>query len=105
MAVDIEAARAEFEAHFGAAPELAVRAPGRVNIIGEHTDYNAGFVLPMAIERETVILARRRDDRFLNAFAANPRRSARVNVDAGRGNPEEPWSDYLLGVAIELRLA
>ncbi|MDX9973984.1 MAG: galactokinase [FCB group bacterium] len=102
MAVDREAARAEFEARFGAAPATAVRAPGRVNIIGEHTDYNAGFVLPMAIERETLILARKRDDRLLNAYAANLNRSARVDLDSIARNAEEPWSDYLLGVADEL---
>ncbi|MDQ3413770.1 MAG: galactokinase, partial [Verrucomicrobiota bacterium] len=47
---------------FGVAPPIVVRAPGRVNLIGEHTDYNEGFVLPMAIDRATWIALRRRDD-------------------------------------------
>src|SRR6185295_7693626 len=46
-----------FEQRFGRAPRWRARAPGRVNLIGEHCDYNEGYVLPMAIERETVILA------------------------------------------------
>jgi galactokinase len=67
VSIDLAKARAEYEAHFGRAPEVITRAPGRVNIIGEHTDYNHGFVLPMAIEHETVMLACRRDDSVLNA--------------------------------------
>ena len=43
-------------------PALAARAPGRVNLIGEHTDYNDGFVFPMAIDREIVLVGRRRED-------------------------------------------
>ena len=50
-------AESAFQKHFGRAPKWTVTAPGRVNIIGEHTDYNDGFVFPMAIERNVVILA------------------------------------------------
>ncbi|HEY5281616.1 MAG TPA: galactokinase, partial [Polyangia bacterium] len=53
---------AAFKDQFGQAPEHLVRAPGRVNLIGEHTDYNAGFVMPMAIDRATWIALRPRDD-------------------------------------------
>ena len=53
---------AEFAQRFGRPPELAARAPGRVNLLGEHTDYNEGWVLPCAIDRDTVVLAARRDD-------------------------------------------
>ena len=60
-----------FAEHFGApAPRVAV-APGRVNLIGEHTDYNDGFVLPMAIGRATVIAFRPRPDRRLRAHAVS----------------------------------
>ena len=58
----------QFQAHYGRAPRWIVAAPGRVNLIGEHTDYNDGFVLPMAIERQTIIVA---------ALAPEPRRAAR----------------------------
>lgn len=47
----------QFEKRYGRAPEVMVRAPGRVNLIGEHTDYNEGFVFPVAIDRDTVVLA------------------------------------------------
>src|SRR5439155_5851792 len=56
-----DAVAREFEATFGRAPRL-YRAPGRVNLIGEHTDYNDGFVLPMALDRSTWVAAAPRDD-------------------------------------------
>ena len=52
----------EFERQFGRRPEVAARAPGRVNLIGEHTDYNGGLVLPCAVDRETRVLAAGRTD-------------------------------------------
>ena len=48
---------AEFQKHYGRPPRWIVAAPGRVNVIGEHTDYNDGFVLPMAIERYAIMAA------------------------------------------------
>ncbi len=102
MSVDIDKAKACFEAEFGVAAETVVRAPGRVNIIGEHTDYNHGFVLPMAIEHNTVVAARRRSDRTLNAFAANMNRRAQASLDNRIRNDAEPWIDYVVGVADEL---
>jgi galactokinase len=102
MSIDLKAARAEYEAHFGAPPVLVVRAPGRVNIIGEHTDYNHGFVLPMAIEQETVILATPRDDGVLNACAANLGRTGSSPLGRWERNSDESWLDYIVGVACEL---
>lgn len=102
MSIDIEQAKTAFLQEFGGKPETAVRAPGRVNIIGEHTDYNHGFVLPMAIERETVIVARKREDRALHAFAVNLGRRAVASLDHRVRNAAEPWMDYLVGVAEEL---
>jgi galactokinase len=51
-----------FKQHFGAAPTFVARAPGRVNLIGEHTDYNDGFVLPMAIDRDVTLVGTPRSD-------------------------------------------
>ena len=102
MSIDIGHASREFERHFDFTASVIVRAPGRVNIIGEHTDYNHGFVLPMAIEHETAILARGRDDLILNAFAANLDRTARADLNVRTRDPEDSWMDYLVGVADEL---
>ncbi len=53
----VPSVRSAFEDRFGHAPRFAAAAPGRVNLIGEHTDYNDGFVLPIAIDRSVVVVA------------------------------------------------
>ena len=66
--------REEFARRFGADPDWIVVAPGRVNLIGEHTDHNGGFVLPMAIEKQTLIAAGRVNgsiDPEINAYSMN----------------------------------
>ncbi len=102
MSIDIQQAVDTFRSEYNSEPTVIARAPGRVNIIGEHTDYNHGFVLPMAIERETVILARPRSDRKLRAYAANLERHTDASLEHCERNPHEPWIDYLVGVAHEL---
>ncbi len=97
-----EPLRAAFAHHFGSAPLWVASAPGRVNIIGEHTDYNGGYVLPMAIARRTFILAAPRDDRVVRAHAAAFEAEAAVSLDALERNPEAPWLDYVTGVLAEL---
>jgi galactokinase len=64
-------ALAGFSAHFGGEPRLLVRAPGRVNLIGEHTDYSDGFCLPCAIDRETLVVLRPRADAQVNVLACD----------------------------------
>ncbi|HYG80831.1 MAG TPA: galactokinase [Pyrinomonadaceae bacterium] len=99
--VEREVLRQAFVQLYGRAPRL-FRAPGRVNLIGEHTDYNDGFVLPMAIDRETVAAAAPRDDRRVRAFSLNLNDGAEFDLD----NPGPPrrgiWLDYLEGVAQSL---
>jgi galactokinase len=102
MSIDIQKAKAQYEAHFGFAADIVARAPGRVNIIGEHTDYNHGFVLPMAIERETVILAKKREDNILNAFAANMDSTTQASLVNLVRDEKNSWIDYIVGVANEL---
>ncbi len=104
MSIDISRARALFIARFGKEPELGARAPGRVNIIGEHTDYNHGYVLPMAIERDTAILAARRPDFRLSAYAANFDRRGELDLGSPNRSAGEPWIDYVTGVARELSM-
>ncbi len=87
-----------FTKRYGRAARL-FRAPGRVNLIGEHTDYNDGFVLPMAIECETVIAAAVRDDRRVRAFSLNVNEAVEFDLDqSGRGRRGH-WLDYVEGVA------
>ena len=79
-------------------------APGRVNLIGDHTDYNGGFALPCALPRRTVVRARRRDDERLHARSAG----AEEPLEAGLpGSPGEVggWGAYVAGVAWALREA
>lgn len=102
MSISTLEIRRAFEERFGGAPDFVAKAPGRVNIIGEHTDYNHGFVLPMAIERETAIAFRRRPDRVLRAVAINFGREAEASLDNRERDPEDSWMDYILGVADEL---
>ena len=91
---------ASFDAVFGGAPDLVASAPGRVNLIGEHTDYNDGFVLPAAISAHTLVAARRRGDEQVNVAAvdfANALSSFSTNGTIAQ-SPEQPWSDYVRGV-------
>ena len=99
--VNCSRVQARFEAHFGSGGEiLVVRAPGRVNLIGEHTDYNDGFVMPIAIDRDTVTVCRKREDDRLRVYSTNVNET--VDVDLA-DNDVPPWSRYVLGVAKVLR--
>src|SRR5690606_1634504 len=94
-----------FSAKFQQSPEVVVQAPGRVNLIGEHTDYNDGFVLPAAINYQTWIAATARDDRELHIVAHNfADETISFNLDAVmQQDPAMPWSNYVCGVVQQLR--
>ncbi len=93
-----------FRAVFRSEPAHVVRAPGRVNLIGEHTDYNDGFVLPMAIDRAVWIALRPRADRRVSVHSLDLGRAAAFDLDfLARG--EERWIEYLKGMANELQAA
>lgn len=90
-----------FVDRFGSTPDLVVRAPGRVNLIGEHTDYNDGFVLPMAIDRAAWIALRPRSDRRVCIHALEMGETAAFNLDdLQKGNG---WAEYPKGVAWALQ--
>jgi len=97
-----ELVRRAFRDAFGGEPELIARAPGRVNLIGEHTDYNQGFVLPVAIDRAVWVALRRREDRRAKLHSANFSQEAEFTVDAPQKDPSRPWADYPKGVVSEL---
>jgi galactokinase len=85
---------------FGAMPILLARAPGRINLIGEHTDYNDGFVLPAAIDRDTLIVASPRQGRQIRAQSLNMEGLAELDLDNLK--PAGAWHDYVAGVAAKL---
>jgi galactokinase len=119
LAADLQAARQAFRKQFGHEPRWAASAPGRVNLIGEHVDYNDGFVLPMAIERQTVVVG---GPQITESSAAEPRselsaegactRVYSANLDelqsirwpAARGPKLKGWIAYVQGVLVGLEL-
>lgn len=95
---EISDLRDGFAARFGSHPRLIVRAPGRVNLIGEHTDYNEGFVLPIAIDRATFVAGRSRADRTVRVYSVNFGEEDSFSLDRIERSAERPWSNYVRGV-------
>jgi galactokinase len=91
----------DFSQRFGSPPAAIVRAPGRVNLIGEHTDYNDGFVLPMTIDRAVWIALSPRPDRLVLAHSLDFVETASFNLD--RLEKGSGWIEYLKGVAWALQ--
>ena len=94
----------EFRRQFGSEPKL-YRAPGRVNLIGEHTDYNGGFVLPAALELATIAAITPRSDRMLRIRSALMGETLEFDLDEPDPRPRKDWSDYVRGVAVMLERA
>jgi galactokinase len=96
--IERETLRRAFRERHGREARL-FRAPGRVNLIGEHTDYNGGFVLPMAIDRETVAAAAAREDRKVSVHSLNREESFDFDLDNPGERRRGLWLDYVEGVA------
>jgi galactokinase len=92
-----------FEQRFGAEPTIWARAPGRVDLMGSHTDYNLGYVLTLPIGRDTWIAARPRADRVVALDSLNLDAGTRFSLDAIEREPPPSWSNYVRGVASVLQ--
>jgi galactokinase len=93
-----------FRARFGGDPRV-YRAPGRVNLIGEHTDYNDGFAMPAAIEFYCWVAVSTREDRKLSIYSEEFSAAADADLDSASHQPSKTWSDYPVGVALQLEQA
>ncbi|TVR46741.1 MAG: galactokinase [Planctomycetota bacterium] len=101
----IESAVSTFSAHYAQSPQAVVRAPGRVNLIGEHTDYNDGFCLPMAIEHSMAVAWSPRADRrveLVNADGTLPGFEFGLDDDL-QPHADSPWYNYVVGCVKVLR--
>ncbi|MCH7903814.1 MAG: galactokinase [Armatimonadetes bacterium] len=98
----IDEARKLFEDRFGSCPEAISIAPGRINLIGEHTDYSDGFVFPVAIDRHIAVAASATDgpsELFSSEFGES------TPFDVGQESPKEGWGRYAAGMAWTMRRA
>ena len=93
---------AHFTKRFGQPPRWVIRAPGRVNLIGEHTDYNDGFVLPLAIDRAVWIALRPRNDRRVAVYSVDYNETREFSLDDLK-NEKAGWIEYLKGTAWSLQ--
>jgi galactokinase len=93
--------RAEFRARFGTDPRI-FRAPGRVNLIGEHTDYTEGFVMPLAINLHAWVAAAPRNDQRIRVYSSNIGQMAELDLAKPALSAQGHWSAYILGVAAAL---
>jgi len=96
-----EALSARFQQLHGTRPKI-FRAPGRANLIGEHTDYNDGYVMPVAIDLYTWVAASKRPDHILHVHSDHFGETIELSLDALTGSPRKHWSDYIRGVAAVL---
>lgn len=89
-----------YRAHFGEnlSPVRVVRAPGRVNVMGEHTDYNEGFVFPAAINQYITIAGTTREDRLIQMYSVDHDEEVILSLDALERDRVHPWANYLTGV-------
>lgn len=89
----------EFTRRFGHAPVVWARAPGRVDLMGSHTDYNQGYVLTLSIDRDTWIAARPRNDRKVTVYSLNVEGGGTFVLDSIQPDQTSSWTNYVRGVA------
>jgi len=93
----------EFENYFNELPTMVAVAPGRVNLIGEHTDYNDGYVLPVALTRDVRLLVCPRRDRLVRIYSLEYSESFEFSLDTIQHNEETQWTNYIQGVVQQIQ--
>ena len=92
-----------FASQFNEAPSFVIASPGRINLIGEHVDYNHGFVLPAAIDKYMYVAVSKRSDHQIVMHAADIQQNYQTSLDNASQRSSLDWPDYVLGVAHELK--
>ena len=98
----MDSVRKRFEEIYNKTP-LLVSSPGRVNLIGEHTDYNEGFVLPAAIDKKMFVAIALNNTNTVTAFANEYNKSFSFSLDDIKAQKSEGWTSYLLGLVYNLQ--
>jgi len=98
MPADVPALKRAFAAQHGRPPTHIAEAPGRVNLIGEHTDYNDGFVLPVAIDHTTAVAIAARDDARVRVHAVDYDQADDFALNIAKRHPMGGWRNYVRGV-------
>ena len=94
--------KSRYEQLYGKPPERIAKSPGRINIIGEHTDYNEGFVLPTAIDKAVYVALGERDDEEIHLYAEDFQESFQTTISAVAPT-DRGWPNYILGVVHQLK--
>lgn len=92
-----------FKRHFGHKPPHVVHAPGRLELLGNHTDYNLGLVLSLAVDKCTWMAISPRTDGRIEIVSSAYREKESFRTDSFEKNPKAPWTDYIKGVLVQLR--
>ena len=95
----------EFKKLYGGLPSIWARAPGRVDLMGSHTDYNMGFVMTMSIDRDTWIAARPREDNHIAIHSCNVPGGALFSLADIQHDKSAPWTNYVRGMAAVMKAA
>ncbi|HEY5640051.1 MAG TPA: galactokinase [Dehalococcoidia bacterium] len=98
MSADVANLTQAFASQYSHKPRFIAEAPGRVNLIGEHTDYNGGFVLPVAIDRTVAVAAAPRDDTRVRVHSLELDQCDDYSLDTARRHPMGGWRNYVRGV-------
>src|ERR1041385_9210168 len=100
---DGQEVQALFKKHFGLTPPHVVSAPGRLELLGNHTDYNDGLVLSLAVDKFITIASEPRADGKIELVSTAFPESELFFVNELKKNPATPWADYVKGVLAQLR--